>query len=154
LPLTTSEEVRVAESPGTVPAESANDTMRIVVVEDNDDSRTMLESLLHLDGYDVRTARDGQEGLKAIIESQPAVAFVDIGLPVLDGYQVARQVRFRSELRTVYLVALTGYGRAEDRQAVLDAGFDEHLVKPLRSQELVRVLERVRTVHEQKKDRG
>lgn len=115
----------------------------ILLIEDNGDSRRMLETLLRLEGYPVHACADGQEGLNAILQSRPAVAIVDIGLPVLNGYEVARAVREHLGSDTIHLVALTGYGRPEDRKAVREAGFNDHLVKPLQHAELMRVLERV-----------
>jgi two-component system CheB/CheR fusion protein len=114
---------------------------RIVMVEDNSDSRDMLYSLLMLEGYEVTAARDGAEGLQLILAQQPEVALIDIGLPEIDGYEVARRVR-RTLGPGVLLIALTGYGRDEDRQAVKAAGFDEHLVKPLDPEDLFRILSR------------
>ncbi len=114
---------------------------RLVIVEDNDDSRSMFKALLTHYGYDVLAAAcDGQEGLEAILEHRPDVALVDIGLPKLDGYQVAR--RIRSEIGAgIFLVALTGYGMSEDHEAVLEAGFNVHLVKPVTIQQLNDVLQ-------------
>ncbi|TWT32857.1 chemotaxis protein CheB [Blastopirellula retiformator] len=118
---------------------SAHRRRRIVLVEDNQDCREMLEAMLRLDGHEVRTAKDGRQGLDLILHQRPDVAIVDIGLPQLTGYQVARGVR--KELgSSIYLIALTGYGRNEDRQAVYDAGFDKHLVKPLKPAEMTRAL--------------
>lgn len=110
--------------------------VRVLIVEDNADSRTMLKSLLELDGYVVTAAKDGPEGLEAIRRERPDVALIDIGLPGLDGYQLARKIRAQREFDGVRLIALTGYGRPEDRQRVLEAGFDNHLVKPLRVEAL------------------
>jgi len=117
---------------------------KVLVVEDNADSREMLQALLKLDGFEVWVAEDGHKGLEAIIHKRPDVALVDIGLPGIDGYQLARQVRQTLNHEHVYLVALTGYGQAADRRAVLEAGFDEHLVKPLKPDELSRILNRPR----------
>lgn len=112
----------------------------VVIVEDNADSRRMLEAMLKLDGYTVHTASDGNEGLSAILKLRPQFAIIDIGLPGMDGYQVAKRTRESLAKDEVLLIALTGYGRPEDRRAVLDAGFDEHLVKPLKPNELLQVL--------------
>jgi two-component system CheB/CheR fusion protein len=117
---------------------------KILIVEDNDDSRRMLEMMLRLDGHEVSVARDGEEGLAALRRQVPDVAVVDIGLPTLDGYELARQVRRSDAGGRVYLVALTGYGQAEDRRKVLEAGFDAHLVKPLKRGDLEQVLEQAR----------
>jgi two-component system CheB/CheR fusion protein len=140
LPLLTGGHILTAEGTNPVPDGTP---LRIVVVEDNDDSRRMLKTMLELEGHEVRVARDGEEGLAAICCDRPAVALVDVGLPTLDGYELARHVRQLDEGRAIYLVALTGYGKAEDRRRVFDAGFDEHLVKPLKRGELERVLARV-----------
>lgn len=112
---------------------------RIAIVEDNADSREMLHSLLRMDGYEVVAARDGIEGVELILQHQPEVALVDIGLPGVDGYEVARRVR-EALGPQILLIALTGYGREEDRRAVRNAGFDEHLVKPLDPDDLIRIL--------------
>jgi two-component system CheB/CheR fusion protein len=117
--------------------------MKILVVEDNNDSRRMLETMLKLDGHEVRVARDGEEGLEAFRQDPPSVALIDLGLPTLDGYELARAVRELPARQGAYLVALTGYGQPEDRKKVTEAGFDEHLVKPLRRGELEKLLERV-----------
>jgi two-component system CheB/CheR fusion protein len=95
---------------------------------------------LRLDGFSVQSAADGKEGLEAILKYRPNYAIIDIGLPELDGYRVARRVRESLSKDEVVLIALTGYGRPDDRRAVLEAGFDEHLVKPLKPQELVQAL--------------
>jgi chemotaxis methyl-accepting protein methylase/signal transduction histidine kinase/CheY-like chemotaxis protein len=113
---------------------------RVLIVEDNSDSREMLAQLLRMDGCNVTVAVDGNQGLESIRREKFDLALVDIGLPGIDGYEVARQVRGSSGRNGVNLVALTGYGRPEDRQAVLEAGFDEHLVKPVKPSELARVL--------------
>ncbi len=108
-----------------------SENLRIMLVEDNDDVREMLQTLLELDGHEVGTACDGQTAVEMIHTQRPDVAVVDIGLPVLDGYEVARRVRKNAENAGVYLIALTGYGQAEDRKRAADAGFDTHLVKPV-----------------------
>jgi CheY-like chemotaxis protein len=108
-----------------------------VVVDDNEDSCQMLEVLLVSFGHVVETAYDGASGLELIRKAQPHVAILDIGLPVLTGYEVAE--RARAEDASLFLVALTGYGSSSDRERALAAGFDAHVVKPLRSEELHRV---------------
>ncbi len=115
-------------------------TTRVLVIEDNDDSRRMLEQLLELEGHQVTVAADGETGYQAIKSEAVDVAFVDIGLPKMDGYQLARKVRNELPRQPVRLVALTGYGRAEDHEKVLEAGFDEHLVKPVGPDDLARAL--------------
>jgi two-component system CheB/CheR fusion protein len=114
--------------------------LRLVLVEDNDDTREMLTELLSRSGYNVvATAEDGLKGCDMIIQHQPDAALLDVGLPKLDGFQIARRVREQlgSDIK---LVALTGYGRDEDHEAVLEAGFNEHLVKPINLGQLAAVL--------------
>lgn len=115
-------------------------SFRIAIVEDNEDSRVTLQSLLQLDGHEVNSAADGLAGCQMIMEWQPEVAIIDIGLPLLDGFEVARKVRRSSSRSTPYLIALTGYGFPSDREKVLAAGFDAHLVKPLKRTELNKFL--------------
>jgi CheY-like chemotaxis protein len=115
---------------------------QVLVIEDNPDARQMLQTLLELDGHHVEVAGDGKAGLEALLRDRPDVALIDIGLPELDGYEVARRARQQLDNGDVYLVALTGYGQQKDRDAVLEAGFDEHLVKPVNLQALTRVLDR------------
>jgi len=105
--------------------------LRVVVVEDNDDSRTMLCELLELSGFQCQPAATGKVGLDTINELEPDVALVDIGLPELDGLEVARQLRRNPRHEKLLLIALTGYGQREDREAARRAGFDTHLVKPV-----------------------
>ena len=112
----------------------------VVLVEDNADARTALQQLLELDGHTVAVAGDGESGLDLILRTRPAVALVDVGLPGIDGYGVARAVRADPGTAGVTLVALTGYGQPADRDRALAAGFDSHLVKPVDQDALARVL--------------
>ncbi len=112
----------------------------ILIVEDNLDSRAMLEALLKLDGYRVTVADDGQQGWEAIRSRRPDVAIVDIGLPIVSGYELAKRVRQELGDAKLVMIALTGYGRNDDRQAALAAGFNAHLTKPLKPEELARLL--------------
>jgi two-component system CheB/CheR fusion protein len=112
----------------------------VLIIEDVVDARRMLRRLLLLDGHAVREAGDGHAGLASLLADPPDVALVDVGLPGLDGFEVARLARKNPELDGVRLVALTGYGQSEVRDALLAAGFDEHLVKPVGADELARVL--------------
>jgi two-component system CheB/CheR fusion protein len=105
--------------------------LKVAIVEDNDDSRMMLCELLELSGFECHTAATGRLGLEMISEEHPDVALIDIGLPELDGLEVARLLRKDSRNDGVQLVALTGYGQREDREAARRAGFDTHLVKPV-----------------------
>jgi CheY-like chemotaxis protein/two-component sensor histidine kinase len=113
----------------------------VLVVEDNDDAREMLQRLLEMDGHRVRVAHDGAAGLSALLAQVPEIAFIDVGLPEIDGYELARRVRAElGERRPPILVAITGYGQAEDRKRTREAGFDEHLVKPVDYETLSGVL--------------
>jgi CheY-like chemotaxis protein len=105
-------------------------TPLILVVEDNRDLRDSLKCLLELLGHRVEVAPDGVEGVQRALELRPRLALVDIGLPRLDGYQVARRLR-KAFGREILLVAYTAYGDPNDRVQALQAGFDLHLVKPL-----------------------
>ncbi|MDN4055576.1 response regulator [Massilia sp. YIM B02763] len=112
----------------------------ILLIEDNDDGREMMATMLSSFGYPVLQARDGVEGVATALARRPDVALVDIGLPGIDGYEVARRLRQDAATRDIHLIALTGYGLAEDQRRVLEAGFDLHLVKPV---ELNALLERL-----------
>ena len=116
--------------------------LKLVVVEDNADLSDLLKDLLEEAGHEVRVAHDGREGAALITEFAPDCAFVDIGLPGLDGYEVARNVREAARHATK-LVALTGYGQFEDKQRALEAGFDEHLKKPVDIQVLEKLLHKL-----------
>ena len=114
---------------------------RVLVVEDHDDAREMLRVLLTLAGHEVDEAADGPTGLDLALTVRPDVALIDVGLPGLDGYEVARRIRRGAGGTSILLVAVTGYGQAEDRQRALDAGFDAHLTKPISPEQLVSVME-------------
>lgn len=102
----------------------------ILIVEDNVDARDALRMLLELDGHTVEAVEEGQQALEVARAKDPDIALVDIGLPGIDGYEIARRVRARDCRRPV-LIALTGYGQPEDRRRATDAGFDDMLVKPV-----------------------
>jgi CheY-like chemotaxis protein len=118
---------------------------RIMVVDDNRDSADTLAALLDAWGHEVRTFYDGLAALAATGEFHPNVVLLDIGLPKMNGYEVAAQLRKMEHGRSMILVAFTGYGQDEDRRRVRDAGFDYHLVKPLEAAELERILDSVTT---------
>ncbi len=114
---------------------------RVLLIEDNDDGREMMALMLGGYGYQVETAADGLIGLHAAASGLPDLALVDIGLPGIDGYEVARRLRADPATREIRLVALTGYGLAEDLRRVMDAGFDRHLVKPVDIDQLMEVID-------------
>lgn len=122
----------------------ADGTLKIVLVEDSDDARRMLRMLLENQGHHVIEAADGLSGLSAILERSPDVALVDIGLPAMNGYELASRVRREGRRNPMRLIALTGYGTPEDIRKARDAGFDDHLVKPVNFPELFRLLETCR----------
>ena len=104
---------------------------RVLVVDDHQDSTDSLALFLRLRGHEVRTAHDGPSALDEIERYRPDVVFLDLGLPGMSGYDVARRVRMMSDVGPLRLVALTGYGTEADRQKTRDAGFDVHLAKPV-----------------------
>jgi CheY-like chemotaxis protein len=110
------------------PAVSA--ARRVLIVDDSADAADALAMLLKLEGHEVTTAYSASAGLEVAERLQPDVAFIDIGLPQMDGYEVARRLRAGNRGREIRLVALTGYGQPEDRDDARRAGFDHHLVKP------------------------
>lgn len=118
--------------------------LHILIVEDDADIRQSLQTVLEFDGHRVRTAVDGPSALEAVAAECPDVALVDLGLPHLDGYEVARQIRQRFGPGRPCLIALTGYGQAADRRRAADAGFNAHLTKPLKVSELTQWLQAVR----------
>jgi PAS domain S-box-containing protein len=131
----------VAGSAVPPPAAAPGDARRrVLVVEDNDDAREMMQMLLECAGHEVATAVDGPAGLAQLERFQPDVAVIDIGLPGIDGYEVARKVRAIPRSRGLRLIAVTGYGQAEDRRKALDAGFDLHITKPVDPDRLVQLL--------------
>lgn len=142
LPLATPEER--AESPRVEPVAPA--TMQpsrrsIVIVEDNNDVRDLLRLKLRRLGHEVKDARDGIEGLSMLLSERPDLALVDLGLPGMDGFAVARQVRQQLG-HDVVLVAVSGFGQPDDKRRALDAGFDEHITKPADVHDIENILQR------------
>jgi len=103
---------------------------RILVVDDNEDAAASMAMLLRIGGHEVHTAHDGAKALLAAEEHRPEVVLLDIGLPVLNGYEVCDRLRAASWGKAMTIVALTGFGQAEDQRKARDAGFDAHVVKP------------------------
>jgi signal transduction histidine kinase/CheY-like chemotaxis protein len=128
--------LRRAESP------RPGERRRVLVVEDNEDVRAALRALLEHSGHVVYEAADGQAGIDAALRVKPDVVLIDIGLPRVDGYEVARTLRARREVlgAGLRLVAVTGYGQPADQRRAREAGFDEHLVKPVDPAALQRAL--------------
>jgi two-component system CheB/CheR fusion protein len=135
LPLTTappSDEGRAAAGP--------QGPRRVLVIEDNLDAAESLRDALALGGHEVEVAADGPSGIEKARQFQPGIVICDIGLPGMDGYQVARRLREDAALRDTYLVALTGYARPEDLERAADAGFDQHVAKPATVERLCQLL--------------
>jgi CheY-like chemotaxis protein len=133
--------------PESLPAESqapergaASPRKRVLVVDDNLDAAEGLAMLLTLKGHEVSTAYDGQGAIDRAREVEPDVVLLDIGLPRLDGFEVARRLREEHPERQMLLVALTGYGQERDRVRAREAGFDHHLLKPVRLEMLEQLL--------------
>jgi PAS domain S-box-containing protein len=136
-------------APGELPQEIAQcdvpvraQKRRILVVDDNEDAATSLSILLELQGHDVFIASDGLSALRVAGEMNPEIVLLDIGLPGLDGYEVARRIRTEPWGAQMMLIAITGWGQQQDKQIAVDAGFDFHLTKPVEHAQLVRLIAR------------
>ena len=135
--------IELPSTTGDAPAARPRIRRRVLIVEDNDDAREMLRVLLEHEGHEVYEAVDGTEAVRAASRLRPDLALVDVGLPILDGYEVARFIR-RQDYQPQRLVALTGYGQPADRERALSAGFDDHLVKPVDPDRLAELLQQLR----------
>ena len=124
----------------------AENRQRVLVVDDNRDAAESLGMLLELEDCTVSVAYDGQQALEVLDAFKPDVALLDIGMPGMDGYELARRIRATQRGRNLLLVALTGWGQAEDKKRAADAGFDEHLTKPIDPDMLGRVLHLTKSV--------
>jgi len=113
---------------------------RVVVIEDNPDIRETLRMLLDLWGHEVAMASDGRSGVERVLQVRPDVALIDVGLPGMSGYEVARAIRKGIPDGEIRLIAVTGYGQPSDREAAMQAGFDTHLLKPISPPLLQRML--------------
>jgi signal transduction histidine kinase/CheY-like chemotaxis protein len=123
-------------------AGAASEARRVLVVEDDGDSAAALADLLRLEGHEVEVAQDGDAALRKAREWRPHLVLCDVGLPLVDGYEVARRFRADPELSGTFLVAITGYAPPDGGRRARDAGFDEHLTKPARPEDLAGVLSR------------
>ena len=120
-----------AEQPPALPARDAVGISRILIVDDNEDAADMLSDVLRVRGHQTQTAHDGPDALRVAAEFRPDVAFLDIGLPVMDGYELAGRLRELPGLSDLRIIAVTGYGQQADRERANAAGFERHLVKPV-----------------------
>ena len=112
---------------------------RVLVVEDEDDSREALKLLLETEGHEVAFTADGAKAIEEVARFRPDFALVDVGLPGMDGYEVARRVHELPEGKALKLIALTGFGGDKYRRRAEEAGFDLHVVKPISYEQLLRV---------------
>ena len=141
-PLAVEDEERAPRVPVSQGAPYDGQPRRIVVVEDNPDVRDLLGLKLRRLGHEVDAVGDGVAGVETIVGRRPDLALVDIGLPGIDGYEVASRVR-QSVGREVMLVAVSGFGQPEDKRRALDAGFDEHITKPADVTDIENLLSRL-----------
>ena len=118
--------------------------LRVLIVEDNPDGRESMRELLEIWGHQVELAENGPQGVEKAFSSRPDVALVDIGLPGIDGNEVARRIRATLDPQQICLIAMTGYGQPEDRRRALQAGFDNYLIKPIDPARLASLLDELR----------
>jgi CheY-like chemotaxis protein len=129
-----------AESQSPSPADVRAIRSRVVIIDDNSDAAKTMAMLIEQLGASVRTAHDARSGLEAVHEFRPEIAFLDIGMPGMDGYEVCRRIRQAPGGGNLVVVAVTGWGQPQDKQRALDAGFDAHLTKPVDPAALARLL--------------
>jgi len=120
--------------------------MRVVVIEDHKDTAELMNEILRDAGHDVRVAHSGHDGVTAALALPAEVVLCDVGLPDIDGYEVARRLRADGLGRDPLIVATTGYGRSQDREKSARAGIDAHLTKPIDMEHLAQLLARGRRV--------
>jgi CheY-like chemotaxis protein len=117
---------------------------RVLIVDDNDDAAMLIGEALDAQGYDTRTASDGPSALQIAVDFRPEIAVLDIGLPVMDGYELAQRLLKNPHFSAPRLIAVSGYGQETDRQRSREAGFEEHLAKPVSLETLIHLLEEPR----------
>ena len=139
LPIVAAPGTAAADAP-TPATEAPEHGLRILAVDDNVDACTMLANLLRIEGHSVQTAHTGPAALKTALTWLPDVVLLDIGLPEIDGYEVARRLRAEPALKNTRLIAITGYGNESDVQLSTEAGFDAHLLKPVDLREIEKLL--------------
>ncbi len=145
LPASQAENPVLAEAPATTDIKPVTShVLRILVVDDNRDAAELIKQLLESNGHTVNTANDGNAGLELARQIQPDLAFLDIGMPGMDGFQLAQALRQIPQLKSIHLVALTGWGSQEDRDRTRRAGFDQHLTKPVDLKTLVHLIASIR----------
>lgn len=117
----------------------------VLVIEDNEQNRYLASFLLERHGYEVRTAPDGPSGIRLAVDSEPALVLLDIQLPTMDGYEVARSLRRVDALDRTPIIAVTSYAMVGDREKCLEAGCDGYIEKPIDPETFVGEIERIRT---------
>ena len=122
------------------PVKPASPRFRILVVDDNHDSALSLAMMLSIMGHDTRTAHDGESAVATAESFLPEVVLLDIGLPKLNGYEVAQRIREQEWGKSMFLIAVTGWGQEEDRQRSSEVGLNVHMVKPVEPAALERLL--------------
>jgi CheY-like chemotaxis protein len=146
LPLASGHAAQVeGETSGAVQPRAQGTGPSILIVDDNEDAAAMLAEYVKSLGYRVRTAHDGPAALKIAFDAPPDIALLDIGLPVMDGYELATRLRELAMGPQMKLIAVTGYGQAEDRKRSRESGFDAHLVKPVDLDVLAELIEELAT---------
>jgi CheY-like chemotaxis protein len=140
------DEASVRPKENAKPTSAARQSRRVLVVDDNVDAAKSMALLLRFHGHQVSVAHSGPQALELAVEQHPEIVLLDIGLPGMDGYEVARAIRTQSFGRAMLLVALTGYGQEDDRRRTHDAGFDHHLTKPADIKVLSRLIEEFQPV--------
>ncbi len=135
------------DAAGGAPGKASENSIRILIVEDNRDIAAMLSLLLQNAGNEVEVVYDGFDAIDEAASFKPEIVLLDIGLPGLDGYEVARRIRTELKLPGCFLVAVTGYGQERDKARAQAAGFDEHLVKPVELEKLEPIFEKWRRKH-------
>jgi CheY-like chemotaxis protein len=131
------------------PLEDAPERLRVLVVDDNKDAADGMAMLLRQKGHDIRVAYSSESAIEAADEHRPDAVLLDIGLPLMDGCEVARRMRQNPELKNARLIAITGYGRDTDQQRAQEAGFDAHLVKPVEPHRIMELLANLTNRHGQ-----
>lgn len=131
----------------TPPVSATPQRFRILVVDDNHDSALSLAMMLSIMGHETRTAHDGESAVSTAESFLPEVVLLDIGLPKLNGYEVAQRIRQSDWGRSMFLIAVTGWGQDEDRQRSAEVGLNLHMVKPVEPVLLERLLSELRTKH-------
>ena len=131
LPVTTRSALSGSSAPDLIPDAAVSGKCRILVVDDMRDSADSLAMMLESRGHEVHTAYDGEQAVRLAEQFRPDLAFIDLGMPNIDGYEVCRRIRVQPWGLAMLLVAQTGWGQEFDRRRTLAAGFNQHMVKPL-----------------------